>query len=190
MKKSIILFTLLLGYLANAQVSTQNNDSGKFQLGVGYAFQIQSKSYTIFKNPPNVFINYQLKRWNSIDLSVGARVFLFMPRPENKDNFSTPWGFNPNVSSSYSFLDNKFRAYLALGYYFDQYQFTTTASLGSPSASSTIRDNGITFTPGIKYFVKSNLFLDINYMLLNIKTNVISDTSSKSLFCLGFGVAF
>lgn len=191
MKKIIMLSIALSCYFVNAQNNNVNIKKEKFQLGLSYALTSDVVSY---KNPFNASINYQLKKWGAIDLGVGIQVYMFSPKSEYKKNFSTRWGFNPNVSSSYSFLNNKLRTYFAFGYYFDNYKLTTDELPPfTASYKNAIKSTGLTFVPGFKYFLNSNIYFDINYTFLNVKTKYgpgFSYTSNNNLFNVGLGVAF
>lgn len=191
MKKITMLFIALLSYVVNAQNDNSNIQRKNIQLGLSYS---PASDYIIHKKPFNASINYQVKKWSAIDLGLGAQVYMFPPKSEYRKNFSARWGINPNVNSSYSFLNNKLRTYLAFGYYFGNYKLTTDEiPFLTPSREYTLKSNGFTVAPGIKYFFNSNIFLDINYTFLNVKTKDdqgFLHSSDNNLFNLGFGVSF
>lgn len=186
-----MLFIVLSCYVVNGQNDHSNIQRKKIQLGLSYSL---TSDYRVQRKPFNASVNYQVQQWGAIDLGVGAQVYMFSPKPDYEKNFSTRWSVNPNVSSSYSFLNNKLRAYLAFGYYFDNYKLTTDEiQFFSPSSKHTLKSTGFTVAPGIKYFFNTNIFFDINYTFLNAKTDDsqgFSQSSNNNLLNVGLGVSF
>ncbi|HCQ12052.1 MAG TPA: hypothetical protein DIU01_02055 [Flavobacterium sp.] len=166
----------------------QEESIKKIQLGISYSLTNQNE---VYKNPFNGYVNYQLKKWDQLDLNGGLRVFYFGSK--ESANFSNKWGVNPNIGISHYFKDDKFNTYLNLGYYFDTFEFkpTTTGSFTTPKRE--LKTNGFTIAPGLKYIVQSNVYVDANLTLLiaKEKDNIGSwNSSNNTLFNIGIGVAF
>lgn len=183
MKKIITILFISIGFICTAQ------ENQKFQVGLSYS--LTSSDEIIYNNPFSGYAGYQVKRWENLDVNAGMRAFYF--KSKAKDNFSDIWGFNPNVSTSYHFLNNKLNTYLAVGYYFDSFTFTPTP-IDHPSFDNSKREyktTGVTITPGVKYFVFSNFFIDANLSLLYTKSKPMnSDNGNNTFFNIGLGVAF
>jgi len=80
-----------------------------------------------------------------------------------------------------------------LGYYFDSATFKPTPTGLFTSPNQTIKNNGVTFTPGLKYFVHPNIFIDANVTFLLAKTKFESGTSNSNnytFFNIGVGATF
>jgi hypothetical protein len=184
MKKIITILFISIGFICTAQ------ENHKFQVGLSYSL---TSSDEIYNNPFSGYASYQLKRWEKLDINAGLRVFYYNSNEQN--NFSDIWGFNPNVSTSYHFLNNKLNTYLAVGYYFDSFTFTPTP-IDLPTFDNSKREyktTGVTITPGVKYFVFSNFFIDANLSLLYAKSkskSMNTDNSNNTFFNIGIGVAF
>lgn len=189
MKKIITILFISVGFICTAQ------ENHKFQVGLSYAL---TNSYGIFNNPFSGYASYQVKRWENLDVNAGMRTFYY--KSKIRDNFSDIWGFNPNVSTSYSFFNNKLNTYLGVGYYFDSFSFKPTMSLiPDPSdpafdtSKKVFKTSGVTITPGVKYFVFSNFFIDANLSLLYATTKLkpnYSENSNNTLLNIGVGAAF
>ena len=167
---------------------SQDQVTKKFQLGVSYSLINDDE---IFKNPFSGYANYQVAKWNYLRLNAGLRVFYFGSKESN--NFSNKLGFNPNISTSYFFDKNKLNGNLGVGYYFDSFETNPTITGIFVSPKRDIKTNGITITPGLKYFFHPNIFIDANatFLIANTKDDFYKDTSGNNSFInLGFGVAF
>jgi hypothetical protein len=183
MKKLFIIALLGISGLTFAQ----DEDNKKFQVGVSYSV---TSDDALFDNPLSVYANYQIKNWDRIGLDVGMRVFYFKSTASLE--FSNKWAFNPTVSSSYAFKNSKLKGYLALGYYFDSFEFSSNNVAGPPIQNLDITSNGVTVTPGLKYFVHKNIFLDTNITLLfaTQRDSEFFSESTNTFFNIGLGVAF
>jgi hypothetical protein len=167
---------------------SQKNQHRKFHFGISYSLTNENE---VYRNPFNGYVNYQLKKWDQLDLNGGLRVFYFSSK--ESANFSNKWGVNPNIGISHYFKGNKFNTYLNLGYYFDTFEFkpTNTGSFTNPNRE--LKTNGFTIAPGLKYFVQSNFYVDANLTLLMAKEKddiSSSNSSNNTLFNIGIGVAF
>lgn len=181
MRKIVVILFISIGLTCIAQ---ENN---KFQVGLSYS--LTNSDEMIFKNPFSGYADYQVKKWENLGINAGLRVFYYNSKEQG--NFSDKWGFNPNVSASYHFFDNKLNAYLAVGYYFDSFTFTPTSDPFFDSSKRELKTKGATITPGLRYFVYSNFFVDANVSLLFAKTKLIEpDDSNNTFFNIGIGVAF
>ncbi len=185
MKKMITLIVALFSLYAAAQTK----EAKKLELTLSYSL---SNDDNFYKNPWSALVTYQLKHWESIALNVGFRTFIFSSESKN---FSTKFGFNPNVGISYAIPNSKFHTYLLGGYYFDNYKFTPTPLGGAigNSPDRTLTTNGVTITPAVKCFVTQTLFIDMNLTLLFSKTKDdfgTSQTNNNTFFNIGLGVAF
>lgn len=184
MRKAITLVFVVLCSICYGQ--DQSNQ--KFQVGLSYSLTNDSE---IYKNPFNGYAAYQIKRWDAIDVNVGLRTFYF--GSSESDVFTNKLGFNPYLSGSYSFGKNKFNTYLAVGYYYDSSTFTPVDDPFFTGEEWDIKTNGVTVTPGIKYFIFSNIFIDANLSLLFAKSkyeNVSTETENNTFLNLGVGIAF
>jgi hypothetical protein len=184
--KKIIFISLLL---CAAYSYSQNESNKKIQLGLSYSL---TKKDFIYNNPLSVYANYQLKKWDKLGVNAGIGVFYYISK-ESK-NFTNKFGFNPNVSVSYDLIENKLLSYVAAGYYYDSYVFKPSLIALYTSPSRDYKTSGVTITPGLKYFVHPNIFIDANASLLfaNTKDELAgsSESSDKTLFSIGLGVAF
>lgn len=184
MKKIFIsILFMSISTIYGQEVSTK-----KIQLGVSYSLTNENE---VYKNPFNVYANYQLVKWDKLDLSSGLRVFYFGSK--ESANFSNKWGLNPNIGISHYFNENKISTYFNLGYYFDTFKFkpTTTGSFITPKQE--LKTNGFTISPGLKYFVQSNVYVDANLTLLIAKEKDDSgntNSSNTTLLNIGIGFAF
>lgn len=184
MKKvtAFILFMICFG------AYSQDDTSKKILIGISYSLT-NNDSY-IFSNPFSGYVNYQVKKWDNLDLNVGIRAFYFSSN--EKETFSNRLGFNPNVSSAYHFKNSKLLSYLAVGYYFDSFEFKPISNgiMGTPNRD--VKSNGVTIAPGLKYFIQENIFLDTNLTLLFSTTKDASfyTESSNTFLNIGIGVAF
>lgn len=166
---------------------SQDIPNKKFQFGVSYSLTNDNE---VFNNPISVYTNYKIKEWGQLDMNIGLRAFYFSTK--QNANFSSKLGFNPNINSSY-FFNPKWNSYLALGYYFDSFKFKPTNIGSFTNQTRDIKTNGITITPGLKYFVHSNIFIDTNLTLLFAKEHDDFGTSvsvNDSYFNFGLGIVF
>ncbi len=184
MKNVTIAFILMVSVLSFAQ----DQSNKKFQFGVSYSLTNDDE---IFKNPFSGYANYQVKKWNNLSLNAGLRVFYFGSK--ESANFSNKLGFNPNISTSYFFDKNKLIGNFGVGYYFDSFTSTPTITGIIVSPKRDIKTNGITITPGLKYFFHPNIFIDANatFLMAKTKDNFYKDITRNNTFInLGLGVAF
>jgi len=183
MKNIVFLLFVLISTLGYTQ------DSKKFYVGVSYALVGDEELHS---NPFSASLEYQIKEWDKFDLKAGLRTFYFNSNVSN--NFSDRWGFNPNISLSYSFNDYKFQTYLGLGYYFDSYKVEFfRPDFDQEPISAKFKRNGFTITPGIRYFLLDYLFLDTHLTILNanIKADGFPSVSDNTVFLnIGVGLAF
>jgi len=157
MKKALTILFICVSCFGYSQDQTNQ----KFQVGFSYSLTNDNE---IYKNPFSGYAAYQIKRWDAIDVNVGFRAFYIGSTAS--DNFPNKFGLNPNVIGSYFFGKNKFNTYLAVGYYYDSSTFTPDDAILFIGEERDIKTNGVTLTPGIKYFVFSTLFVDANLSLL------------------------
>jgi len=184
MKNVIVALILMFSVLGFAQDKLNK----KFQLGISYSLTNNDNRYN---NPFSFYANYQLKKWDKLDINVGLKSFYFSSK--NSTNFSNKLGFNPNVSAAYYFLQDKMNTYFGLGYYFDNVTFKPTPAGLFTSPNQSIKTTGITIAPGLKYFVHPNIFIDTNLTIILAKTKYESGTSesnNNAYFNIGAGVAF
>jgi hypothetical protein len=166
---------------------SQDQTSKKVQLGVSYSL---TNNNEIFKNPLSFNVNYQVKKWNNLDLNVGIGAFYFISNV--KETFSNKFSFNPNIGSTYNFNNSKFSSYIKLGYYYDNFKFNPTNFGLITNPNIDIKSNGIIITSGLMYFIQENIFIDSNLNLLFSTTKNASfyTESSNTFFNFGLGVAF
>jgi hypothetical protein len=184
MKNVIIAFILMFSVLSFAQ----DNSNKKFQFGISYSL---TNNDNLYNNPISIYANYQVKKWDEVDISAGLKSYYLSSK--NSTNFSNKLGFNPNVSASYSFLQDKMNSYFGLGYYFDNTTFKPTPTGLFTSQKQSIKTSGFTIAPGLKYFVHPNIFVDTNLTIILAKTKYESGTSesnNNTFFNIGVGVAF
>lgn len=185
MKKAVTIFILFISFLPHAQAQ----EAKKFQAGFNYSL---TDDDDLYNKPFSGYVNYQIKAWEDIGLHAGFRAFYYYPKI--KDNFTDKWGFNPNISASYSFFEKKLQANLAVGYYFDSFKIEYfNINFDQLRQSKTIKANGFTISPGIKYFVTKTFFIDSNLTILSVKNKsefVYSESSDFVFFNIGVGVAF
>jgi hypothetical protein len=184
MKNVIFAFMLMLSVLSFAQ----DKSNKKFQFGISYSLTNDDELY---KKPLSFYANYQVKKLDKIDINAGLKVFYFGTK--ESENFTNKIGFNPNASASYYFAKNKLNANLAIGYYFDNATFKPTPSIFFPSQNQSIKTSGLTFAPGLKYFVHPNIFIDTNvtFILATTKYELgISESNNNAYFNIGAGIAF
>ncbi|MGV1011809.1 MAG: hypothetical protein ACOYBS_05115 [Flavobacterium sp.] len=184
MKNVIIAFILMFSVLSFAQ----DNSNKKFQFGIAYSL---TSDAIMYKNPFSFYADYQLKKWNDVSISTGLKSFYYSSK--NSTNFSNKLGFNPNVSASYYFLQEKMNTYFGLGYYFDNATFKPTQLGLFTSPNQSIKTSGFTIASGLKYFVHPNIFIDTNLTIILAKTKYESGTSesnNNAYFNIGAGVAF
>lgn len=166
----------------------QDNSNKKFLYGISYSL---TSDDNIYNKPLSFYVNYQLKQWGNLDISAGLKSYYFSSK--NSTNFSNKLGFNPNVSGSYYFLQDKINTYFGLGYYFDSTTFKPTPTGLFTSPNQSIKTSGFTIAPGLKYFVHPNIFVDTNLTIILAKTKYESRTSesnNNTFFNIGAGVAF
>ena len=184
MKNVIIAFMLMISVLSFAQ----DKSNKKFQFGISYSL---TNDHELYKKPLSFYANYQVKKLDKIDINAGLKVFYFGSK--ESENFTSKIGFNPNASASYYFAKNKLNANIAIGYYFDNATFKPTPYIFFPSQNQSIKTSGLTFAPGLKYFVHPNIFVDTNLTIILAKTKYESGTSesnNNAYFNIGAGVAF
>jgi hypothetical protein len=184
MKNVTIAFILMVSVLSFAQ----DKSNKKFQFGVSYSL---INDDGIFKKPFSGYANYQVKKWNNLDLNAGVRVFYFGSK--ESANFSNKLGFNPNIVTSFYFLKDKMNTYLGLGYYFDTTTFKPTPTILFTSPNQSINTSGFTITPGLKYFIIPNIFIDANltFILSRTKYELGTSESNNDMFInIGAGIAF
>ncbi|GEM54930.1 hypothetical protein [Flavobacterium branchiophilum] len=184
MKNVIVAFILMFSFLSFAQ----DKSTKKFLFGISYSL---TSDDNIYNKPLSFYINYQLKQWDKLDISAGLKSYYFSSK--NSTNFSNKLGFNPNISASYYFLQNKMNTYFGLGYYFDNATFKPTPTGLFTSANQSIKTNGITIAPGLKYFVHPNIFIDTNLTFILSKTKYesgMSESNNNTFLNIGAGVAF
>jgi len=189
MKKALTILFICVSCISYSQDQTNQ----KFQVGLSYSLTNDS---AIYKNPFSGYAAYQIKRWGDLDVNVGFRTFYIGSTAS--DNFPNKFGLNPYVSGSYFFGKSKFNAYLAVGYYYDSSTFTNYDPFLSydPILSieeRTIKTNGVTVTPGIKYFVFSTIFVDANLSLLFAQSQYeggFTETVNNTFLNLGVGIVF
>lgn len=184
MKKTVTIIFVILYSLSYGQ----DQANKKFEFGISYS--LTSKE-DIFNNPFNSYVNYKIKDLDNLDLNVGLRLFYFGSK--ESANFSNRLGFNPNISTSYFFAKNKFNTYASLGYYFDSFETSATIIGVVTSPKRNIKTNGMTITPGLKYFIHSNIFIDTNLTFLVAKTEddfYKSEIGNNIFFNVGLGVTF
>lgn len=186
-KTKNLLMTAML--FASISAFAQGESTKKIQAGIGYA--LTNTNSELFNNPLNVYGNYRIKKWNDLDLNVGLRLFHY--NSNESDFYANKWGFNPNFNLTYNFKNTKLSSYASVGYYFDSFKSDATINGIVISPERNVSSNGVTFTPGLKYFVYKNLFLDTNLTIIAAKTDDVyfkSDSSTNTFFNLGLGVAF
>lgn len=184
MRNFLCVFMLMFLLYCNGQ----NQDNYKFQIGASYSL---TNDETLFNNPFSLYGNYKLKQWNNLDLNIGVRTFYFSTKESNY--LSDKWGFNPNISGSYSFKNSKLNSYFAVGYYYDSFETEATIIGTATNPKRDIKTNGMTLTPGLKYFVHSSIFIDANvtFLFTKIKDDYYkTETGTTTLFNVGLGVAF
>jgi hypothetical protein len=184
MKKALTILFICVSCFSYSQDQTNK----KFQVGFSYSLTNDSE---IYKNPFSAYAAYQIKRWDAIDVNVGLRTFYF--ESSESDVFTNKLGYNPYLSGSYFFGKNKFNTYLAVGYYYDSSTFTPVDDPFYTGEEWDIKTNGVTVTPGIKYFVFSSIFIDANLSLLFAQSkyeNVSTETVNNTFLNLGVGIAF
>lgn len=184
MKNVIIAFMLMFSVLSFAQ----DKSTKKFQFGIAYSL---TNDDNIYKNPISFYVNYQLKQWGKLDINTGLKSYYFSSK--NSTNFSNKLGFNPNVSASYYFLQDKMNTYFGLGYYFDNTTFKPTPTGLFTSPNQSIKTSGFTIAPGLKYFVHPNIFVDTNLTIILAKTKYelgSFESNNNTFFNIGAGVAF
>ncbi len=184
MNKIVTILICLVSYLS----MSQKNQDRKFHFGISYSLINDNE---VFRNPFNGYANYQLKKWDQLNLNGGVRVFYFGSK--ESANFSNKLGFNPNIGISHYFKDDKFNTYINLGYYFDAFEFKPTIIGSFTTPKREIKTNGFTISPGLKYFLQTNIFVDANLTLLIAKEKDdigSSNSSNNTLFNIGIGVAF
>jgi len=167
---------------------SQEESAKKFQLGVSYSF---TNDDNLYNKPLSFYANYQLKKIDKIEFRAELKSYYF--NSKNSTNFSNKLGFNPNLSASYYFLNDKMSGYFGLGYYFDSTTFKPTPTGFFTSPNQTIKTNGLTFAPGLKYFVHPNIFIDTNVTFLLAKTKFesgTSDSNNNTFFNIGVGSSF
>jgi hypothetical protein len=184
MKKALTILFICVSCISYSQDQT----SKKFQVGFSYSLTNESDMY---ENPISLNAAYQIKRWGDLDINVGFRTFYFAS--SESDVFTNKFGFNPYLSGSYFFGKNKFNTYLAVGYYCDSSTFTPVDDPFYTGEEWDIKTNGVTITPGIKYFLFSNVFIDANLSLLFAESkyeNVATETVNNTFLNLGVGIVF
>jgi hypothetical protein len=183
MKNIVFLLSVIITTLGYAQ------DTKKNYVGISY---VLTGDEVLHSNPFSASLEYQIKEWNQLNLKAGLKVLYFNSNVSN--NFSDRWGFNPNVSSSYSFNDNKFQAYFGLGYYFESFKISSfRPDFDQEPISAKIKRTGFTITPGIRYFLMDYLFVDSHLTILNakIKSDSLPTESDTPVFWnIGVGLAF
>lgn len=160
----------------------------KFQFGISYSL---TNNDNLYNNPISIYANYQVKKWDEVDISAGLKSYYLSSK--NSTNFSNKLGFNPNVSASYYFLQDKMNTYFGLGYYFDNTTFKPTPTGLFTSQNQSIKTSGFTIAPGLKYFVHPNIFIDTNVTFLLAKTRFesgTSDSNNNTFFNIGVGATF
>ncbi|WP_396188421.1 hypothetical protein [Flavobacterium sp.] len=184
MKKVTIIFALMFSILSFAQ----DKSNRKFQFGISYSF---TNDDNLYNKPLSFYVNYQLKKIDKIEFRAELKSYYFSSK--NSTNFTNKLGFNPNVTTSYYFLNGKMSGYFGLGYYFDSSTFKPTSTGFFTSPNQTIKTNGLTFAPGLKYFVHPNIFIDTNVTFLLAKTKFesgTSDSNNNTFFNIGVGASF
>lgn len=188
MKKTLTFVFLTLFVWSYGQ-----DDSGrKFQLGVSYAVAKTNKEFKDgFSNPVSAHGSYQLKQWGNIGLNAGLNLLYYNSKV--KENRNSNVGFNPNISSSYAFYEDKMRVYFGLGYYYDSYRFTSVPDITNNTISDLHITSGVTLNPGVRYFVHPAVFIDANATIIQATTRYhfgFSKTNNSTLFNIGMGIAF
>ena len=188
MKKTLTFVFLTLFVWSYGQ-----DDSGrKFQLGVSYAVAKTNKEFKDgFSNPVSAHGSYQLKQWGNIGLNAGLNLLYYNSKV--KENRNSNVGFNPNISSSYAFYEDKMRVYFGLGYYYDSYRFTSVPDITNNTISALHITSGVTLNPGVRYFVHPAVFIDANATIIQATTRYhfgFSKTNNSTLFNIGMGLAF
>lgn len=184
MKKATIIFALMFSILSFAQ----DKSNRKFQFGISYSFTNEDNLYS---KPFSFYANYQVKKLNKIEFRGELKSYYLSSK--NSTNFSNKLGFNPNVSASYYFLQDKMNTYFGLGYYFDNTTFKPTPTGLFTSQNQSIKTSGFTIAPGLKYFVHPNIFIDTNVTFLLAKTKFESgksDSNNNTFFNIGVGTTF
>ncbi|WP_396178412.1 outer membrane beta-barrel protein [Flavobacterium sp.] len=182
-----LLMTAML--FTSISVFAQDESTKKIHAGLGYA--LTNNNSELFNNPLHAFGIYRIKKWDNVDLNVGLRVFYY--NSNETDFYANKWGFNPNFNLAYNFKNTKLSSYASVGYYFDSFKSNATINNLVITPERNVTSNGVTFTPGLKYFVYKNLFLDTNLTIISAKTEDVffkSDSSTNTFFNLGLGVAF
>jgi hypothetical protein len=190
MKNVIIAFILMFSVLSFAQ----DKSNKKILIGISYSLTNNDIRYN---NPLSFYATYQIKQWGKLDISAGLKSFYSSAKNSTDNrpaNFSNKLGFNPNVSASYYFLQDKMNTYFSLGYYFDNSTFKPTPTGGLfTSPDQSIKTSGFSIAPGLKYFVHPNIFIDTNLTLILAKTKYElggSESSNNTFFNIGLGIAF
>jgi hypothetical protein len=184
MKKLVIVFALMFSVLSFAQ----DKSNKKFQFGISYSL---TNDDNLYNKPLSFYANYQVKKLDKIEFRGELKSYYFSSK--NSSNFTNKLGFNPNVSASYYFLNDKMSGYFGLGYYFDSGTFKPTPTGLFTSPNQTIKTSGVTFAPGLKYFVHPNIFIDTNVTFLFAKTKFesgTSNTNNNTFFNIGVGATF
>ena len=163
----------------------QDQPTKKFQFGVSYAALLEEQNY---KNPFSAYANYQIKKWDNIDLSAGFRTFYF--RTDDKQFLSNKWGYNPNVVGSIYVLKNQFNFYAGIGYYTELSTIRITDVFARETRDVKFTSDGFSLNPGVKFFVHPNIFFDANWLILRLKTEGSPNYGSSNYLNLGLGVAF
>ncbi len=183
--KKIFIITMLL---MCSWTYSQDKKTTKFEIGLSYSL---SGKKAFHNSPIGFYGNYQMKKWDKFSIDAGLR--LFYASSIETTNFTTKWAFNPNVSGSYS-LTEKLNGYVAFGYYYDSYKFTPTYFDDVMYPDRNLTTQGITISPGLKYFVSPQFFVDTNLTLVFAKTKDdianLSASNNNTFFNIGLGIAF
>ena len=189
MKKIFLTTILLLGLNSYSQDKSNKN----FEAGLAYSL---TEGNVVFSNPITGYLNYNLKTWDKATVAFGLRAMYFSSKLS--ENYSGKLAINPSIIGSYALYQDKLHSYLGLGYYYDSYTFKPTilnATFGGSLAQTTkinVSTSGFTITPGVKYFLYPNFFVDTHLNLVLSGNNSSSSVSAgnASYFNVGVGVAF
>lgn len=187
--KKLFLTTILLLALNSY---SQDKSSKNFEAGLAYSL---TEGNVVFSNPITGYLNYNLKTWDKATVAFGLRAMYFSSKLS--ENYSGKLAINPSIIGSYALYRDKLHSYLGLGYYYDSYTFKPTLLPGffdpaRVNINQNIVTTGFTITPGIKYFLHPNFFLDTHLNLVLSGNNSSSSVSAgnASYFNVGVGVAF
>jgi Outer membrane protein beta-barrel domain len=185
--KKIFIITMLL---MCSWTYSQDKKTTKFEIGLSYSL---SGKKAFHNSPISFYGNYQIKKWDKFSVDAGLRILYASSIETN--NFTTKWAFNPNVAGS-CLITDKLNVYAGLGFYYDSYTFkpSNLNTYTSQDPDKIVSTQGISLTPGLKYFIVPHFFVDTNFTFVFANTKVELSNSSiqnnNTFFNVGLGIAF